>query len=154
MMTPSSACTALIEAFEGCAKRQEDGRFAAYPDPGTGGEPWTIGWGSTGPDIEPGLVWSQQQCDARLAQDLTRFAAQVSVAIGDAPTSQPQFDAMLSFAYNVGVANLESSTLLKLHKAGEYPAAQAQFGRWDRADGKVMPGLERRRAAEAALYGS
>ncbi|UYY59758.1 lysozyme [Sphingomonas sp. S2-65] len=153
-MTPSSACTALIEQFEGCAKRQDDGGFAAYPDPGSGGDPWTIGWGSTGADIVPGLVWTQQQCDARLAQDVTRFAARVSAAIGDAPTTQPQFDAMLSFAYNVGVANLESSTLLRLHKAGDYRGAQAQFGHWDRAHGKVMPGLERRRAAEAALYAS
>ena len=153
-MTPSSACSALVEEFEGCAKQQGDGSFLAYPDPGTGGAPWTIGWGSTGADIKPGLTWTKQQCDDRLAQDLTHFASHVSAAIGDAPATQPQFDAMLSFAYNVGVANLESSTLLKLHKQGDYAGAQAQFARWDEADGKVMPGLQRRRAAEAALYGS
>ena len=64
-MTPSSACIALVQQFEGCARRQADGTFAAYPDPGTGGDPWTIGWGSTGPDIKTGLVWTQQQCDDR-----------------------------------------------------------------------------------------
>jgi GH24 family phage-related lysozyme (muramidase) len=78
----------------------------------------------------------------------------VAGAIGAAPTSQHQFDAMVSFAYNIGVANLAGSTLLKLHKAGDFAGAQQQFGRWNKAAGKVLPGLTRRRAAEAALYGS
>jgi len=56
---------ALIQKWEGCAKRRADGRFEAYPDPGTGADPWTIGWGSTGPDIKPGLIWTQAQCDER-----------------------------------------------------------------------------------------
>jgi lysozyme len=151
-MTPSPACFALIQQFEGCAKKQPNGDFAAYPDPGTGGVPWTIGWGSTGTDITPGLVWTQAECDARLTRDVSAFAAKVSAAIGSSPTSQHQFDAMVSFAYNVGVANLESSTLLRLHKAGDFAGAAAQFGRWDEAAGRVLPGLVKRRAAEAALY--
>ncbi|MDG2534258.1 lysozyme [Sphingomonas sp. HITSZ_GF] len=151
-MTPSQNCIALVQQFEGCARKQPDGSFAAYPDPGTGGAPWTIGWGSTGPGINPGLVWTQAQCDARLEQDVTSFAAQVSTAIGDAPTSQNQFDAMVDFAYNLGIANLEGSTLLRLHKAGNYAGAAAQFPLWDRAAGKVLPGLQKRRAAEQALY--
>jgi GH24 family phage-related lysozyme (muramidase) len=153
-VTPSSSCIALVQQFEGCAKKQADGTFAAYPDPGTGADPWTIGWGSTGLDIKPGLVWTQQQCDDRLEQDITGFAIRVAGAIGAAPTSQHQFDAMVSFAYNIGVANLAGSTLLKLHKAGDFAGAQQQFGRWNKAAGKVLPGLTRRRAAEAALYGS
>ncbi len=151
-MTPSDACFALIREFEGCAKRQPDGSFAAYPDPGTGGVPWTIGWGSTGPDINPGLLWTQAQCDARLAQDVTSFAARVAAAIGTAPTTQSQFDAMVSFAYNVGVGNLQSSTLLKMHTTGDFTGAAGQFARWNKAAGKVLAGLTRRRAAEAALY--
>ncbi|MCX8477121.1 MAG: lysozyme [Sphingomonas sp.] len=153
-MTPSSACIALVQQFEGCAKKQADGTFAAYPDPGTGGDPWTIGWGTTGPDIKSGLVWTQQQCDDRFERDITNFATRVADAIGTAPTTQHQFDAMVSFAYNVGVANLANSTLLKLHKAGNFTGAQQQFTLWDRAAGKVLPGLLRRRTAEAALYGS
>ena len=153
-MTPSDACVKLIQAFEGCARRQAEGTFAAYPDPGTGGDPWTIGWGSTGPDIKRGVVWSQQQCDARFQQHLASFAQGVANAIGGAPTSQNQFDAMVSFAYNVGLGNLQSSTLLKKHKAGDYAGAAAEFGRWNKAAGKVMAGLTRRRAAEAALYAS
>jgi lysozyme len=152
MMTPSPACVSLVQQFEGCAKKGADGTFNAYPDPGSGGDPWTIGWGSTGADIKPGVVWSQAQCDARLTKDLASFAAKVAAAIGSAATTQNQFDAMVSFAYNVGIGNLGSSTLLRLHKAGDYPGAAAQFVRWNKAAGKVMAGLTRRRTAEAALY--
>ncbi|WP_404337133.1 lysozyme [Sphingomonas sp. MMS12-HWE2-04] len=153
-MTPSSACTALIQQFEGCAKKQPSGDFAAYPDPGIGAAPWTIGWGTTGADITPGLTWTQAQCDSRFIADVDAFAAKVSAVIGGAATTQHQFDAMVSFAYNLGVENLAGSTLLKLHKAGDYAGAQAQFVHWDEAAHKVLPGLERRREAEAALYGS
>lgn len=152
-MTPSQNCVALVQEFEGCAQKQPDGNFKAYPDPGTGGEPWTIGWGSTGSDILEATIWTQAQCDARLESSLTSFSAQVSSLVeGGAPTSQNQFDALVDFAYNLGVANLESSTLLRLHKAGDYAGAAAQFPLWDHADGKVMPGLQKRRAAEQVLY--
>ena len=153
-MTPGEACTKIIQQFEGCAKRRPDGSFEAYPDPGTGGDPWTIGWGSTGADIKPGVVWSQAQCDARFGEHLAEFGQGVAAAIGNAPTTQHQFDAMVSFAYNVGVANLRASTLLKKHIAGDYAGAAAEFAKWNKAAGKVLPGLTRRRAAEAALYAS
>jgi GH24 family phage-related lysozyme (muramidase) len=151
-MQPSQACTKLIQEFEGCAKKQPNGAFCAYPDPGSGGDPWTIGWGSTGPDIKKGVVWTQKQCDDRFAQHLGQFAAKVSKILGSTPTTQHQFDAMVSFAYNVGPANLSASTLLKKHKAGDYKGAAAEFAKWNKAAGKVLPGLTRRRAAEAALY--
>ncbi len=151
-MQPSEACTKLIQEFEGCAKKQPDGSFTAYPDPGTGGDPWTIGWGSTGPDIKKGVVWTQQQCDDRFTSHLGEFAEKVSKILGSTPTRQNQFDAMVSFAYNVGVANLSASTLLKKHKARDYKGAAAEFARWNKAAGKVMAGLTRRRAAEAKLY--
>jgi len=153
-MTPSNACASLIQQFEGCARKQADGTFIAYPDPGTGGDPWTIGWGSTGADIKKGVVWTQQQCDDRFAEHLATFADGVSRALGSAPTTQPQFDAMTSFAYNVGLGNLQSSTLLRKHKAGDYAGAAAQFGRWNKAAGRVLAGLTRRRAAESQLYAS
>ena len=153
-MQPSQACIKLIQEFEGCAKKQPDGSFLAYPDPGTGGDPWTIGWGSTGPDIRKGVVWTQQQCDDRFAEHLDEFAGKVSNLLRDTPTTQSQFDAMVSFAYNVGVGNLSASTLLKKHKAGDFKGAAAEFARWNKAAGKVLAGLTRRRTAEAALYGS
>ena len=153
-MTPSSACVSLVQKFEGCAKKQADGSYVAYPDPGTGAAPWTIGWGTTGADVTPGVVWTQQQCDARFTTDLDAFGVKVANVIGDSPTTQNQFDAMVSFAYNVGIGNLQSSTLLKMHKAGNYAGAQGQFALWNKAAGKVLQGLVNRRAAEAALYGS
>lgn len=153
-MDPSSACIKLVQEFEGCEKKRGDGTFDAYPDPGSGGDPWTIGWGTTGADVKRGVIWTQQQCDNRFTQDLNRFAQNVAKVIGDAATTQPQFDAMVSFAYNVGIGNLTTSTLLKKHKAGDYPGAANEFARWNKAAGKVMAGLTRRRAAEAALYSS
>ncbi|PSJ40487.1 lysozyme [Allosphingosinicella deserti] len=151
-MVPSAKCAKLIQQFEGCAKEGPDGHFHAYPDPGSGGDPWTIGWGSTGADIVPGTIWTQQQCDDRFNEHLREFAEAVTNAIGSSRTRQPQFDAMVSFAYNVGIKNFTTSTLLRLHKAGDSKGAAAEFAKWNKAAGKVLPGLTRRRAAEAALY--
>ena len=151
-LMPGKAAIALVKDFEGCAKKRRDGRLQAYPDPGTGHEPWTIGWGSTGPDIVEGTIWTQDQADKRLELDLRNFASGVREAIGPVPTSQSEFDAMLSLAYNVGLANFRKSTLLKKHKANDKAAAAAEFAKWNKAAGKVMAGLTRRREAEAALY--
>ncbi|KLE33802.1 lysozyme [Aurantiacibacter luteus] len=147
---------ALIKRFEGCARRRADGAFEAYPDPGTGGAPWTIGWGATGRDhvhggrIAQGTVWSAAECEARLESDLARYAAEVAAAIGDAPTTQSQFDAMVSFHYNTGA--IARATLTRRHRAGDHAGASREFDRWCFAGGRVMKGLVRRRAAEAALY--
>ena len=143
---------ALIKRFEGCARLRADGRYDAYPDPGTGGDPWTIGWGATGKGIMRGTVWTRAQCDARLDSDLIRFARDVARALGDAPTSQTQFDALVSFHYNTGA--IARATLTRLHKAGRFDAAGAEFGKWVHAGGKRLNGLVRRREAEAALYRS
>ena len=140
----------LIRQFESCARKRADGCFEAYPDPGTGGAPWTIGWGATGAEIGPGTVWTREQCDARLAADLARFEREVHRAIGPAPTGQNQFDALVSFHYNTGA--IARATLTRLHKASEFEAAAREFARWNRAGGRVLAGLTRRRAAEAALY--
>jgi GH24 family phage-related lysozyme (muramidase) len=141
----------LIKKWEGCEKRRADGSFAAYPDPGSAdGHPWTIGWGSTGADIRKGLVWSQAQCDARFDEDIKAYVAQVAKAIGTAPTTQNQFDALVSFHYNTG--QIFRATLTSLHKQGAFAAARAEFGKWVYNDGKVMKGLVIRRADEAKLY--
>lgn len=141
---------ALIKRFEGCERKRADGLVEAYPDPGSGGDPWTIGWGATGAGIGPGTVWTQAQCDERLAQDLIRYAGDVGRSLGASPTSQAQFDALVSFHYNTGA--LPRSTLLRHHLAGDWPNAAAEFGRWKHAGGRIMAGLVRRRAAEARLY--
>ncbi|WP_068090629.1 lysozyme [Novosphingobium rosa] len=151
--TLGAAGLALIKRFEGCARRRADGSFAAYPDPATGGAPWTIGWGSTGPDIAQGTIWTQAQCDARFVRDATGFATRIAGLLGLGATSQNQFDALVALGYNIGIRNLAGSTLLAKHIAGDHAAAQVQFARWNKAAGQVMAGLTRRRAAEALLYG-
>lgn len=139
------AALAILRGAEGC-------RLAAYPDPGTGGDPWTIGWGATGPDVHAGLVWTQAQADARLAQTLAHLAGQVVQACGSAFTNDNQFGAMCSLAYNIGVGNFLGSSVLRFHHGGQHQAAGAAFGAWNKAGGRVLPGLVRRRAAEAGLY--
>lgn len=135
----------LIKSFEGL-------ELKAYPDPATGGDPWTIGYGHTGPEVKPGLIWTQAQANNAIADDVTRFADGVSKLVGAAPTTGGQFDAMVSLAYNIGLGNFKESTLLRLHKEGDYAGAAGQFIRWNKAAGKVMAGLTRRREAEAKLY--
>lgn len=135
--------TALIKAFEQCRLRA----YLPTPD-----DVPTIGWGATGPDVQLGMTWTQEQADARFAADLARFAAGVARALNGAPATAFQFGALVSFAYNLGVGALARSTLLRLHRAGDYAAAAAQFARWNKQGRNVLPGLTRRRAAEAQLY--
>ena len=142
-MKPSPIAEKLIKHYEGC-------KLKAYLCPA--GVP-TIGYGATGFDVRLGMIWTQEQADERFAHDLDVFGGKVSYALGSKPTTQGQFDALTSFAYNLGIGNLITSTLLKMHKAGNYEGAQAQFQRWNRASGQVLEGLTRRRAAEAAVYG-
>lgn len=143
---------ALIKQFEGLARIRPDGLVEAYPDPATGGDPWTIGWGATGPGIERGTVWTKQQCDERLASDLARYSEEVRLALDDAPTSQAQFDALVSFHYNTGA--IGRATLTVKHKEGDYAGAAAEYSRWVYAGGIRLEGLVRRREAEHALYQS
>lgn len=133
----------LIKSFEAL-------RLTAYPDPGTNGAPWTIGWGHTGPDVKPGLTITEDKAVQLFNQDIAKFEDGVNRLAPVATDNQ--FAALVSFAFNLGLANLEESTLLRLHRDGQYAAAAIQFSKWDHAAGKRMPGLTKRRAAEAALY--
>lgn len=135
----------VMHYFENC-------ELVAYPDPGSAdGLPWTVGWGSTGVGIGPGTVWTQTQADNRFVDDLQRFEGSVA-AIVHVPLSQGQFDALVSFAYNLGVTALMGSTLLRMLNGLDYKGAADQFVRWNKNNGKPMRGLTRRRAAEAALF--
>lgn len=151
----SKAGIDLMHQFEGCEKKRPDGRFEAYLCPAG---VWTIGWGSTGTDpfnggkIGRGTVWTREQCDLRFEMHLATFEQGVRDAIGKAPTSQPQFDAMVCLAYNIGVGAFQRSTVLRKHNAGDFPAAAKAFLMWSKAGGKTLRGLVRRREAEAALY--
>lgn len=143
-MKTSADGIAVIKYFESC-------RLTAYPDPATGGDPWTIGFGDTGPDVVSGLTITQADADARLARRLAdEFEPGVLERLKHTPT-QCQFDAMVSLAFNIGLPNFWGSTLVRMFNIGQ-PGVDLQFIRWDKAAGKSMWGLRRRRAAERMLY--
>lgn len=159
-MRHSPRAKALIE-------KSENFEAHAYPDPasdmGRGlypkdgpdvsrGAPWTIGFGETGPDIHRGLVWTLDTAEKRLDLRLIGLDEAVTGVLAGAPTTQNQFDALVSFAYNEGIGKLRNSTLFTKHKAGDYAGAKAEFAKWKYANGVVFKGLVTRRAAEAALY--
>jgi len=97
------------------------------------------------------MTISSARAEEMLQADLPRFEAAVSRLV-TVPLDQHQFDALVSFTYNLGEGNLRSSTLLKKLNAGDYAAAAAQFERWVTAAGKPLPGLVKRRAAERAMF--
>ena len=132
-------------------KRHEGCKLTAYPDPGTGAEPWTIGYGATGPDINPGTEWTQEQADTDLFNRLNtlgdRIDSVVHVEINDNEKA-----ALCSFAYNVGMGNLKNSTLLRLINEGKKDEAAPHFLEWNKAAGKVLQGLVIRREEEMKLF--
>lgn len=150
---------ALIEEFESY-------RDMTYADPGPTGKSVTGGWGTTrdenGQPFKLGVTYPRDYWVRLKQRDMAEFETGVNLLLGDAPTTQNQFDALTSFAYNVGLdidddtvaEGLGDSSLLKHHLAGRYDQAQAAFASWVFAKGKKLNGLVRRRAAEAALYGS
>lgn len=140
MMQISKAGLDLIKQFEGLY-------LNAYRCPA--GVP-TIGYGHTA-GVAMGQTITQQQADDYLRRDVRQFERAVS-RLARVPLTQGQFDALVSFAFNLGEGALAQSTLLRLLNAGDYAGAAAQFDRWNKAGGRVLPGLVRRRAAERALF--
>ena len=131
----------LIKSFEGL-------RLKAYRDPvGI----WTIGYGTTR-GVRPDMSISEAEAEQFLQQDLIRFEQAIDDAV-NAPVNDNQFSALVSFTYNVGSGALRSSTLLKLLNARDDLRRTAdEFPRWNRAGGRVLEGLTRRRNAERALF--
>lgn len=134
----------------GIIKRNEGLRLDAYQDVvGV----WTIGYGDTGPAVRPGLRITAEDAEQRLRDRLAReFEPGVQAAIGRVPTTENQFGAMVSLAYNIGVGAFKYSTVARMHKAGRHQAAADAFAAWNKAGGKVFAGLTRRRQEEADLY--
>jgi lysozyme len=134
---------ALTKSHEGC-------KLTAYHD--AVGR-LTIGWGHTGPEVIPGLVWTQQQADEALASDASKAASSVNGLV-TVPLNQNQFDALVDFVFNLGAGRLQNSTLLRLLNAGDYSGAALQFKRWIYGGSVVLDGLVARRADEMALFNS
>ena len=135
----------LLHDFEGL-------RLKAYmPTPN---DRPTIGWGMTfypsGRAVRMGEAITQAQADADFATILQRFADQVRPLVTGA--TPLQFGAMVALAYNIGLAGFAKSSVRRLHNAGDHKSAARAFGLWNKQAGKVLPGLTRRRAAEALLY--
>jgi lysozyme len=136
---------ALLKKFEGC-------KLKAYKDPvGI----WTIGYGHTSaagePDVTEGLTITQAEAEAILKRDLIKYEKPVADLV-KVPLSQHQFDVLVDFAYNAGVGNLKSSTLLKRVNAGDFDAVPNELMKWTKAKGKELPGLVRRRRAESEWW--
>lgn len=144
MMDAVGIACDLIKRWEGCA-------LHAYPDPGSGGEPWTIGYGHTG-GVKQGDVWTQFQADSALKKDVSAIARAIKKMV-DGKYTGHQLGAMISLAYNIGLDAFKKSTLLKKHNAGDYTGAAREFAKFRLASGHVMTGLVRRRADESVVYG-
>lgn len=144
-MKTSFAGIALIQQFEGR-------RLEAYKCPAG---VWTIGYGHTSaagkPEVKPGLVITKQEANDILVRDLVRYEDAVDRLV-KVPLTQNQFDALVSFTFNVGEGALAKSTLLKRLNAGDYNAVPAELMKWTKAGGKELPGLVRRRRAECAMW--
>lgn len=140
-MNLGAAGRTLIQGFETC-------RLYAYQDPrGI----WTIGWGHTGPGVVEYLTCTQAEADEWFSQDV-EYAVNVinrTVCVG---LTQNQFDALVSFTFNVGVGSEEHSTLLVFVNGGNFQGAADQFLRWNHVNGIVNSGLTRRRTAERELF--
>jgi len=144
----------LLHHFEGC-------KLTAYLCPAALNLPkerqfWTIGWGNTfyedGSPVKKGDVITQERADALFLNIVEDFAKGVRQAIQQ-PISSNKFSSLVSFAYNVGLEAFRRSTLLRMVNSNPTdPAIRDQFMRWNRAGGKVLAGLTRRRRAEADLY--
>jgi lysozyme len=147
----SQAGLAIVRAFEGCLKPIGGGKFKPYICPAG---VLTIGWGHTnhhGRKFSATDVWTQKECDDELASDMVGFERAVLKHV-KVPLAQHQFDALVSFTYNCGEGNLLKSTLLKKVNTKEFAGAAAEFAKWNKGDGKVLPGLTRRRRSEALLF--
>ena len=150
-MKASKSAYVLIHTFEGC-------RLHAYKCPSG---VWTIGWGHTA-GVYEGMTIIREQANELLKKDVAIFEDHLNYALGldDAgrmpnglPISQHQFDALLSFTFNIGTGNLARSTLLRKVKANpKDPSIRGEFSRWVYGGGKRLPGLVRRRKMEADLY--
>jgi lysozyme len=134
----------LIKMYEG---------FSAFPYLCPAGV-LTIGFGTTkinGNPVNSGHKVTVDEANVLLEQDLKRFEDSINFLV-KVELTQTQFDALVSFVYNLGAENFKKSTLLKKINAKDFLGAAEEFSRWNKAKGKVLPGLTRRRTAEKELF--
>lgn len=122
-----------------------------YPTALLSGHPWTVGYGSTGRYIGPGTQWSKEVAAANSEAAIEDIQAKLHKLL-PVHLKPHQEAALISLAYNIGINAFTDSTLLRLLRSGDIDGAAEQFKRWNKARGKVLTGLSRRRAAEAAMF--
>lgn len=131
-------------------KDSEGLRLTAYPDPATGAAPWTICNGHTGPEVRPGLTVTREQCELWLRQDTAKHEGYVKNLIRR-PIRQGEYDAMVSFSFNVGPTNLRNSTLLRKFNAGDRVGSCNEYPKWKYANKMILRGLVERRYTEQTM---
>ena len=139
-MQISEECKNLIKKFEGC-------ELEAYK---CAAGVWTIGYGHIKTAVE-GMKIDQATANELFDEEMGEYETYVNTAV-TVPLSQNQFDALVSLVFNLGNGNLNASTMLKVINSGDHAGVPAQIKRWNKAGGKVLDGLVRRREAEALLY--
>ena len=139
-MKTSAEGKALIKKFEGC-------ELESYLCPAG---VWTVGYGTTKNVVE-GMSITQDMAEEMLDKDLLEFEEYVDKLV-EVPLDQSQYDALVAWTYNLGPTNLKTSTLRKVLNKGAYDDVAEQIKRWNKANGKVLKGLVRRRNAEAELF--
>lgn len=137
----------LVQRFEGCHRKRPDGLIEPYLCPA--GLP-TQGWGVVVPSLDVPPI-SQDMADAILRRELPRYMADALKASPILAAHPSRLAAITSFVYNLGASRYRASTLRKRIDAGDWEAAATEIQKWTRGGGRVLPGLVKRRAAEAAL---
>ena len=139
-MNISEEGKSLIKKFEGC-------KLEAYYD---AVDVLTIAYGRT-KNVQAGDTCTQEQADAWLEHELEEYGGYVNDAV-KVPLNQNQFDALVAWTYNLGPTNLNNSTMIRVLNENKLDEVPTQMRRWNKAGGKVLPGLERRRLAESLLF--
>ena len=139
-MNISQEGLSLIKKFKGC-------ELEAYK---CAAGVWTIGYGST-KGVKEGDSINQEDADKLLMAEMKEYEGYINNMV-EVNLEQNQFDSLVSWVFNLGPSNLKNSTLLKVLNSKDYQGVPAQIRRWNKANGKVLEGLERRRLAESLLF--
>ena len=134
------AINVLIKPFEGYARKMPDGGCCAYPDPATGGDPWTIGYGSTGSDIRQHTVWTKEQAEDALQAHVRYFVSGlVKLSPRLLSASPRRIAAVISWAYNLGLGNYRIGTFKRRIDASDWSGAAEQvFELLDMVSGHIL----------------
>ena len=148
VLTPAGAN--LIKHYESCMQKKGEHYHAYHCPAGV----LTIGWGHThhhGRKFDASSRWTRRECDEAFLEDMETFERDVRKLVR-VPLEAHQFDALVSFTYNCGSGALAKSTLLKKVNARDFEGAAKEFHKWNKANGKVLKGLTRRRASESLMF--